>query len=194
LVTWCAKEYKEKLDQKPIDALVSWEKIDTGANISKEKEDINLHWVLDSGILIPGNTILLSGQTLRYNNIFSITIPKKWLSQRDFYNNYWDTLNITDGNLNSLQINKYTLTQNSKCDYDFEEGVKFIKKSSKTVDGKKLDLANALFEITGPGIDKPIQSWQSFICFTDWESIYKITVSDDSKYRTDVIDSFKFIK
>lgn len=168
--------------------------LNTGITAVSEKTAINVHWEINSGISIPGKNISISGQTLNYNNLFSITISKKWLSKRDFYNTYWDTLNITDGDLNSVQINTYTLSQNSKCDYNFEEWVVSISKSSKTIDGKKLSLANVVFEITWPGIDKPIKSWQSFICFTEWESIYKITVSDDASFRTDIINSFKILQ
>jgi len=168
--------------------------LNTGITAVSEKTAINVHWEINSGISIPGKNISISGQTLNYNNLFSITISKKWLSKRDFYNTYWDTLNITDGDLNSVQINTYTLSQNSKCDYNFEEWVLSLSKSSKVSNEKKLNLANVLFEISWPGIDKPIKSWQSFICFTEWESIYKITVSDDESFKTDIINSFKFLK
>ncbi len=161
---------------------------------NNEKIDITLHWIIASWINIPSNNIYVSGNRLIYNNIFSINIPEEWLSQRDFFNMYWDTLNITDGDLKSLQINKYTLSQNNKCDYNFEEWVKKITKSIKTINWVKFNLANALFEISWPDIVKPINSWQSFLCFMDGENIYKITVSDDKQFRTDIINSFKFLK
>ena len=166
----------------------------TGSWNNNEKIDITLHWIIASWINIPSNNIYVSGNRLIYNNIFSINIPEEWLSQRDFFNMYWDTLNITDGDLKSLQINKYTLSQNNKCDYNFEEWVKKITKSIKTINWVKFNLANALFEISWPDIVKPINSWQSFLCFMDGENIYKITVSDDKQFRTDIINSFKFLK
>jgi len=192
LVVWfalyCSGCLKQNIELQPVAV------IENTGNITNENKNITIHWNTLSWINISGNNIYISGDKLIYNNIFSMKLSEKWLSQREFYNIYGDTFNMSDWNFNSIQINKYTLSQNNKCDYNFDEWVKKISKSIKIINWVKVNIAMALFSISWPDIKNPINSWQSFMCFEEWENIYRVIVYDDSQFRTDIINSFKFLK
>lgn len=186
VLSGCSQEEKKIIKED------RWKEMNTGISFIWERQEINLHWNINSWINIPEYNILISWNNLIYNNLFSIKLLSK-VQEWDFYKSYWEVLNITDKNMNNIQIIKYTTEQNSKCDFNFEEWVKKISKSTKIINWFKANLANVLFYITWPDTP-PTYSRQSFLCFSKDNSVYKITIFDDSKFRTDIIDSFKFLK
>lgn len=172
------------------------------SNASSWSENEIINWTIASWIFISWQQLNIYNfwNIIIYGWLFTLSTPKE-IDKREYYNMYDETLSLDDniGNV-GLSISSYIstwlqdeLSNKDKCAYDYTEWVLSKSIFTKEIDWKIVYLANILFSISSPDT-LPRKSWQSCLCFVNNDVVYRISVSDNLKYREDIINSFKFIK
>jgi hypothetical protein len=198
LFAWCSSNNQSSFqgNSKPISGLSS--QIQESKYVDIQPQNIFLNWMTASWFSITWtyHTIYLSWQRLIYVDTFSIEFPitmEKW-EYYDMYSENFTLANIYLSQTIHISAKEISINENnpdSLCTYNFEEWLISKQEGERVIQWIAVKYFDGVFSLSGPDV-VPQKSWQKYICFVRDNIVYRISVSDNKKYRSDILNSLKF--
>lgn len=178
ILSWCSFWKQEKEKYTPLPEISKDSPL-----LQQQKNQFVDESITEEELWENQSHIVQSWDIFYYYNIFALrkVIEPSYVNTRVIY-------------ANNVKEFKWELISDKEfCTPSYQEWINYQPKiTEKVLWSKKIYITYAVFDVSAPDMD-PFKNYQAEICFVKDDRVYTISISDQKKYRKDIVESFRFL-